>query len=203
MVHKLETCLLCQYHPVTHGSTLQRRLPVDLQFHLSNCAGPPPSGPPAQGWLTGVDSTGSHITPPAAAAGSTGSSGLQMQSLPTPIAGHTDSSGTTDKAPGSGYRIPSSEEIQRAYDNAQGPPAKTGSAGVAAAAAGQPPAVAPGVHNEASGAAAEAGSGDGSSAADGDLGLPGVPHTGGSAASGGATNEYDELQKRFEALKKS
>jgi hypothetical protein len=60
---------------------------------------------------------------------------------------------------------------------------------------------APPVHDAAA-AGVGAEQGDGSSST-GDLtGLPGVPHIG-AAPSSSASSEYDELQKRFEALKKA
>lgn len=166
------------------------------------------AGQPLDGWLSGVAGSSGANTPPAAApAGGPAALGrpLQMQPLPG-SASHNDPAAAAAAKPG-GYRVPSAEAIQRAYDTAQGPPPKpTAAAGTgsstpppAAAAADNAPAAAAG-----RGAAENVSNGDGV-VQDGELGLPGVPHAGDgvSANSSSTLSEYDELQKRFDALKKS
>jgi hypothetical protein len=95
--------------------------------------------------------------------------------------------GTSNPA---GFKIPSQEEIQRAYDSAQGPPAKDYYA--------EPPAGGAGAHAAPGPAAPQQppAAGDG-----GDLGLPSAPGAGGSGLPK-AESEFEELQRRLDALKR-
>jgi hypothetical protein len=83
----------------------------------------PPVGPPQQGWLAKMENF-QHIqpggTPAAAAAGST--AGTTSGTSGSTAAGGTGATGSTAAA--GGFKVPSAEEIQRAYDQAQGPPPK-------------------------------------------------------------------------------
>ncbi|WIA16836.1 hypothetical protein OEZ85_013772 [Tetradesmus obliquus] len=176
--------------------------PVGYGQPPAAAAAPPPAAaaPPA--------AASSGTQQQAAAAGASGPPAggpVQMQPLPQ------QQQQQQQQQPG--FRMPTAEEIQRAYDAAQGPPPKPSAAaaaggGAAPASAGPavPPPVAPPVRDEEAAPAAAPGSGSGQAGSStGDLaGLPGVPHSGASAApSSGASSEYDELQKRFEALKKA
>ncbi|KAF8065722.1 hypothetical protein HT031_002782 [Scenedesmus sp. PABB004] len=148
---------------------------------------------PPQGWLAGADGAGQlpaaapPVPPPAPPAGAGPSAGA-----PGPPAGPGGSSG-------GGFRLPSAEDIQRAYDSAPGgPPPKPG----------PPPAAPPVRADDVDPAAGAAASGAGSSSGSDLPALPGVPLSGGGAGPSAAaaaqpSSEYDELQRRFEALKKA
>ncbi|GBF91674.1 hypothetical protein Rsub_03978 [Raphidocelis subcapitata] len=94
---------------------------------------------------------------------------------------------------GGGYRVPSQEEIQRAYDSAQGPPAK-GYLDPAPPPAAAPPSAPP----PAPGAAGAPQSGGGGGE------LPEAPKPGGPAGAGGSGGggDLDDLHARLQALKK-
>ncbi|KIZ06863.1 hypothetical protein MNEG_1095 [Monoraphidium neglectum] len=101
---------------------------------------------------------------------------------------------------GNGYRQRSQEEIQRAYDSAAGPPAKPDLDAPPAPAA--PPAAPAAPPAPPAAPAAPPAEGAGNSGASEELDLPAAPRLGGPAAPSGGDSEFDELQKRFDALKR-
>ncbi|KAF6264735.1 regulator of Vps4 activity in the MVB pathway-domain-containing protein [Scenedesmus sp. NREL 46B-D3] len=171
-------------------------------------AGPAAAAGAPDGWLSAVaqqQAAAAGASGPPAAAGAT----MQMRPLPQ----QQPQQQQQQQAPT--FRMPSAEDIQRAYDSAQGPPAKPTAAAAAAAGSGAAPAsaetaepqpAAPSVQDEETAAAATGSANVQGGSSTGDLaGLPGVPDSGVSAATSNsaASSEYDELQKRFEALKKA
>ena len=139
--------------------------------------------PPPMGWLSGGALPGGPAIPDSLATANSSGSGVSgYNHAPPPAA--------PDLGP---YKVRSQDEIQRAYDAAAGPPSKG-----AVAPADGPGAPPPGA------ATAGGGSDGGSQSAGEELPAPPPPITGtGSRGNGGPVSEYDELQKRFEALKKS
>lgn len=135
--------------------------------------------PPPQGWLMGLAPT---------ATASTGN-------ISAATAGHLP---TTSSAPSDigSYRVQSAADIQQAYDAAQGPPVKSSSQ--------------PGTPNATAATAAGEGGEFSDAGGTGRATAPGSAHVAGAVAPGVAVApsssddmEYDELQKRFEMLKRS
>jgi hypothetical protein len=100
-----------------------------------------PPGPPAQGWLADMENF-QHIQAPspgpsaAAAASRPAAAGNSVgSSSPAPsAAAAAGSSAAAAAAAAAGFKVPSAEEIQWAYDAAQGPPPKPHLAGGSGAA---------------------------------------------------------------------
>jgi hypothetical protein len=137
------------------------------------------AAPPPQGWLSGIAPPGTR--PPG-----------------TPFSPSSTASAPADL--GNGYRQRSQEEIQRAYDSAAGPPAKPDLDAPPAPAA--PPAAPAAPPAPPAAPAAPPAEGAGNSGASEELDLPAAPRLGGPAAPSGGDSEFDELQKRFDALKR-
>jgi hypothetical protein len=130
----------------------------------------PAAAPPRQGWLLG--------RPPVMA--------------PAMAPGPGPSHGTGGASSGE-YTPRSADELQRAYDSAQGPPSKLAPAAGAPSRAAAP-----------SGGAGPRSPGRPAAPAAGEEDLPAVPRAAAPPAAPPASqdSEFDELQRRFEALKR-
>jgi hypothetical protein len=141
--------------------------------------------PPPMGWLAGGALPGGPAPPDSLATDHSSGSGTSgFSQAPPPAA--------PDLGP---YKVRSQDEIQRAYDAATGPPSK----GAVNPGDGQRP-----LAGAPPPAAAGAESDGGNQSVGDELPAPPPPITGtGSRGAGGPMSEYEELQKRFEALKKT
>lgn len=175
-----------------HAARLARERDGDGNRPGGGNGAPPPPGPsggggggaPAAGWLLGHPPV---FAPPAPVMGQNLSGEAPVG--PSPPTSSVPSSGTHV----GGYKVKTEEELRKAYEEAQGPPVKFVE-GPTAPPPTSSPSVPPAPNPPASGPAV--------SSQDGGLPLPSPPRTGAAPAPSGDPG-FDELQRRFEMLKKS